>query len=129
MNTRPDYNKPTDEDEATVRINASPYGAMLGIFFRQLSLMGGAITALWQFASARDIRGLFQFMATHEFIAFVILAISIVAFLYGYVREWLHKKVLLITAALNPHEIEIVGTLPGAVTPVSTTPAESLGQQ
>lgn len=108
----PDYAKPVDEDETTVKINASPYGAWLGIFFRQLSLMGGAITALWQFVSARDIRGLFQFMATHEFIAFIILAISLAAFLYGYVREWLHKKKLLIVKMLRPRQVEVTGTLP-----------------
>ena len=110
----PDYTRTADDDESVVKVNASPWGGWLAILLRQIGLMGGAVTAVFQFVAARDIKGLFQYITTHEFVAAVVLIVGAACLAWGHVKEWLAKKKLLLVSTLRPREVEVTGTLPGA---------------
>lgn len=70
-----------------VVVYSSPLPAIVGVFFRQLGLMGAAITTLGTLIGQRDLRGLFDYIATHEFLAFLAMALGLLVMLWGYVRE------------------------------------------
>lgn len=70
-----------------VQVYSSPLPAIVGVFFRQLGLMGASITTLVSLISARDLRGLFDFIASHEFLAFLAMALGLAILLWGYIRE------------------------------------------
>lgn len=70
-----------------VKVYSSPIPAIVGVFFRQLGLMGASITTLVTLVSQRDIRGLFDYIASHEFIAFLAMAVGLGCLLWGYIRE------------------------------------------
>jgi hypothetical protein len=70
-----------------VVVYSSPVPAIVGVFFRQVGLMGASITTLVSLISARDLRGLFDFVASHEFLAFLAMAAGLAILLWGYVRE------------------------------------------
>lgn len=70
-----------------VKVYSSPIPAIIGVFFRQLGLMGASITTLVTLVSQRDIRGLFDYIASHEFIAFLAMAVGLGCLLWGYIRE------------------------------------------
>jgi hypothetical protein len=108
----PNYDKPVDEDENVVKVNISPWMGMLGIALRQLSLIGGAAASIFGFLSAHDIKGLFAYFSTHEFLAAVCLFIGLSCIIYGHVREWFQKKKLFLISKLSPHQVKVEGTLP-----------------
>lgn len=70
-----------------VEVYSSPLPAIVGVFFRQLGLMGASITTLISLISARDLRGLFDFISSHEFLAFLAMALGLAILLWGQVRE------------------------------------------
>lgn len=75
------------EDNTPIKVYSSPLPAILGVFFRQLGLMGASITTLVTLVSQRDIRGLFDYIASHEFIAFLAMAVGLGCLLWGHIRE------------------------------------------
>ena len=82
---------PTFEDPPVttkpVVVYSSPVPAILGVALRQVGLMGASVTTLVSLISARDLRGLFDFIASHEFLAFIAMAMGLAILLWGQVRE------------------------------------------
>ena len=107
MGDEPDYNTPLDEDQSVVKINASPVNGWLAIFLRQIALVGSSFATIFSFLSAGDIRGLFTYLGTHEFIAMTCLVITLAVSAWAYVKEWLHKKKLVLAATTPPSQVEI----------------------
>ena len=70
-----------------VKVYSSPIPAIVGVFFRQLGLMGASITTLATLIGQRDLRGLFDYIASHEFFAFLAMAVGLGCLLWGYIRE------------------------------------------
>lgn len=103
----PDYTKAVEDDPAVVKLNASPVTAWVGVAFRQLALVGGSLATISQFVKVHDIRGLFTYMATHEFLATIAVIIGLGSVIYGYVREWLKKQELVQTALTDISNITI----------------------
>ena len=77
-----------DEPQKPVLVYASPLPAVVGVFFRQLGLMGGAITTLMTLVGQRDLRGLFDYLAGHEFLVLVSMVVGLGCLLWGYIREF-----------------------------------------
>lgn len=95
---------PTTVDEP-IKVYASPLPVLVGVFLRQLGLMGAAVTTLVSLISQRDLRGLFDYIASHEFLAFLAMAVGLACLLWGQVRELRIWKKLAILVDEVPDEI------------------------
>lgn len=104
----PDYNKPLDEDPAVVKVNSSPSVALLGVALRQIGLVGGGVASIYSYLDAHDIRGLFTYLGSHEFLVILLMIGGFVATAWGYVNAWLHKKKLTEVADTSPSNIVMV---------------------
>lgn len=75
-------------DPIPIEVRPTPAWAMLGVFLRQLGLIGGSLTTLFTMFSNRDIRGIFDYIAGSEFLTMLMIAAGAASLLWGMVREW-----------------------------------------
>lgn len=94
-----------------IEVRPSPVLPLLGVLFRQLGLIGGGITTLFTLFSARDIRGIFDYIRGDEFFIVVTVIFGITCTLWGWIRELKGWKKLVTMAELLPDEIAKV--IPG----------------
>lgn len=94
--------------EKPIEVAPHPWGPMMGVFFRQLGLIGGALVTLFQLIGARDLRGLFDYIRGDEFLSLVVVLIGLACLLWGHVRELRIWKRLSTMANKLPDSVAIV---------------------
>lgn len=99
----------TDETQPPLVVNSSPWLSIVGIALRQIGLIGGSITTLFNLLSAHDIRGIFDYISGSEFFLALGVATTLVIAGYGYVREWLSRKKLVKVANADPDNVVVKG--------------------
>lgn len=88
-----------------IEIPPSPVLGLLGVVFRQVGLIGGGITTLFSLVSARNIRGIFDYIQGDEFFMIAAVLFGIGCTLWGYFRELKIWKRLVTMADHLPDEI------------------------
>lgn len=94
--------------EKPVEVQPHPWVPMLGVFFRQLGLVGGSTVTLFQMVGTRDLRGLFDYIRGEEFLSFVLVIVGIACLLWGHFRELRIWKRLSTLANRLPDSVAIV---------------------
>lgn len=74
-------------EEKPIEVLPSPWLPLLGVIFRQLGIIGGGITTLFALSSARDLRGIFDYIRGDEFFMVLTAAIGVGCTLWGWLRE------------------------------------------
>ena len=86
----------------------SPTFLVLGVVLRQLALIGGSITTLFSFLSARDIRGLFDYIGGSEFILMIAAVVTFGTMFWGWFRELKAWKKLVTLEEWVPNSIAYI---------------------
>lgn len=106
----PNYEVPLDQDPSVVKVPVNGNWTFFTLALRQVGFMGGVVASLFQFLSARDLKGLFLYLTTHEFVAAVAIVVGFAVTFWAYVREWIHKKKVKLLAMTHPDDVVMVHT-------------------
>lgn len=96
------------KDPKPITVSPSPVMPMVGVLLRQIALMGGALATLFTLFSERDIRGLFDYIGTDEFLSFTLMLVGLASLLWGQFRELRIWKKLVTLAEEVPDEIATI---------------------
>lgn len=91
-----------------IAVANSPTFLVLGVLLRQLALIGGSITTLFGLLSARDIRGLFDYIGGSEFLLMIATVVTVITLFWGWFRELKAWKKLVTLEQWVPNSIAYI---------------------
>lgn len=91
--------------EKPIEVMPSPWLPLIGVFLRQLGLIGGSFATLFSLVSSKDIRGIFDYIGGSEFFLMLTAVIGLACLLWGWFRELKIWKKLATMAGILPDQI------------------------
>lgn len=88
-----------------IQIRPSPAFQFTGLVLRQLGLVGGAVSTLLALRNAHDTKGLFDYIASSDFLIVVGIVMGIAVTAYGWFRELKIWKKFIVMEKWVPDEV------------------------